>query len=128
MQHKFVLCNKKTGNFGVQCCEEYYRTFKIDNEHMFSFEHQDEYQEDMSIEATLSGLGNDEVMSAYLASPHYLEEKQAMLKRIAETDFTIIAAMLRHTVTSTKIPYARETMLSLLAMHDQETTGRNMIN
>lgn len=96
-------------NFGLQAQGEGYRIFKIDNEHMFSFEHQARKVGAVSIEDTINKTDR---FKSYLSSPQYLAEKNQMLKQIAETDFTIIEGILRTQLSADE----REDARSLLTM------------
>ncbi len=102
-----------SSNFGLQAHAGYYRAFKIDNEHTFSFDHESEMEGVASVRNTLTQCQQISDIK-YVDSKIFLDEKEAMLIKIAETDFSTIEAMIRAIVTANQIPFTREMLTSFI--------------
>lgn len=84
-------------NFGIQEDNDEVRVFKIDNEAALDFE--DDKRSFMSLESILSELNEE----AIIHMTWYQNEKNQMLKKIAETDFSVIENILRKYINASCI-------------------------
>jgi hypothetical protein len=116
----FRESDSNTENFGIQIIDNIARAFKIDNEKALNFFNEDEdhsekenseneniedenRSEKENIEDEIRSDSTRFLKQDITKSGWFQKEKQDMLNKIAQTDFSIIENILRENITSTKI-------------------------
>ncbi|GEM_PF-6041178 len=95
-------------NYGFQETDNEIRAISYDNENAFDFDNKNP--------DTLDSLHLDTVFVTMKNMPWYIQERDAMVKKLAQDDFTTIEAIIRKNITGTKLDEAR-----FLISHKQQT-------
>lgn len=98
-------------NFGYQVSDDEIKAVFYDNEHALNFEKDEDKDGPANLEGDLvEALGQD-----FINMTWYQQEKQQMLKKIAETDFSVIETILRKNITGSRLDEARYVLNKVLS-------------
>lgn len=98
-------------NFGFQVSDDEVKTVFYDCEHAFTFEVEEGSDGNINIENELK----DKYGSEFVNMTWYQQEKQQMLKKIADTDFSVIETILRKNINSSRFDEARYVLNKVLS-------------
>jgi|GEM_PF-4355105 len=102
----FGISDPHEHNFGIQENEKECLIFQIDKEHSFDFKEKDE-EGYHNFETELSNGMFSGLKASLAETAWFKQEKQALLRKIAETDFSIIENILRKNITSNQLESSR---------------------
>lgn len=91
----FANIDARSWNYGIQETDNELRVIVYDNELAFVFNNEEQNVMENHIDATLKNM------------PWYIKEHDAMVKKIAETDFSVIKSILQKNVTGTELDETR---------------------
>lgn len=97
-----------TFNYGIQETDTEIRAIHFDNEHAFTF------QEDTSNFPDIENDLADMFGKKFIEMAWFQREKQDMLKKIANTNFSIIERIVRKNITVSRLEEARWTLTKIL--------------
>lgn len=108
----FGESDAETFNYGIQETDTELRAIQFDNEHAFTFneERDNDDHQYPDIEKVLA----EKLGPEFIQMTWFQKEKQNMLEKIANTDFSIIERIIRKNITVSQLDEARWTLTKIL--------------